>query len=331
MRRGYGRNRISFMGAEPVLNRPGETGGGGGGGGNPPQQQPPQQQAPQQQAPQGHGDPLAMPPLDEFFGSIQDQESEDDLSQFYSGMTPEERNGVNGDNPEITVANDAFLDQLFASPPGQQPSQGESDPMDLVINQLPTTEALVGEINTSLQAFALPEDVIPQDFNVNDPQQLRTVLTNASRAAVQRALATVFRPMEVAMQRMNAEVRRDMRREIQAGIGTNNEQTQLSREIPAINDPATRDVVLNMHRQARQRYPRAEDAIQATRRALLAIGVNPSGRQQPQQRGRAGGDPLDRYAPMPNLPPDNGGQAPQGANQQRQFAPPNQVRQSLRR
>lgn len=214
---------------------------------------------------------------------------------------------------EINVDESGFLDKLFA-PEKKQGQNGNSDPDDEddeAGDSEAEQQAIANEMKTALAGLSVPEDAIPEDFNANDPKQLRTLLGTVQRQTAQETIRIMWRPIAAAMNQTVVRMRQEAQAMVSNGIGENSLESQMVSAIPAYNNPAYRDVIKTVQRQAAKRFPGDNRKIvAATRKAVLAMGINlNAGGKQKSGGGGNGGRPmsarqrtdsvLDQFAKIP--------------------------------
>jgi len=225
-----------------------------------------------------------------------DDEGGDDT---FGGMDDE-----SGQDDEITLdeSGDA-LDNLFKPEEGKEDDEdgdGDSDDDD---GNFPTQEEVTEDLKATIESYNVPEELIPEDLDLSDRKQVRTFATAIGRHAVQSALAAMFKPIHVAMNQQQHELRKEIRSSVQGGFSRSKEEEILLEVIPAAASKADRKVIDVLFTQAKVKHKDPRKAAQATRDALKAMGMNPNGRKSATP-GKSGKTALDSYAPrLPNLEP----------------------------
>lgn len=210
----------------------------------------------------------------------------------------DENSGGLDESEDITLDEPDILDTLFEE---EEPDANAKPPVDPNEPKFPTQQEITDELTAAIEGFNLPEDIIPADFNANDPVQLRALMADVGRHAIQSSLATMFRPIETAMRQQEHRVTKLIKESVKGGIdGDKEEQTILS-VIPAYGDPAMKKTVRMMYDQAKTKHKDPAQAARVTKQALLSMGVNPAGRKT--QIRSASANMLDSYAALPKLDP----------------------------
>lgn len=221
-----------------------------------------------------------------------------DLDGGAEGFDDLDTDGLDTDS-EITLdePND-FLAELFKEEP-PDPNAAPVDPYASIDSEFPKQEDVTNEILASIEGFSLPEDIIPDDFNPNDPKQLRAVMADSARHGMQAAISTMFKPIEIAMRRNERIMNQRIQDAVKGGISQDKTQDTLEKFVPAVKDPAMRATVENLFTQARKKEKDPAKAAQMVARGMKAMGMNPQGRTTP---AASRGNPLDSYAPLPRIP-----------------------------
>lgn len=206
-----------------------------------------------------------------------------------------------GQDDEITLDDDGnALDDLYKPKEGEEDKDADDDSSedDPVF---PTQEEMTTELKERIESYNVPDDMIPEDFDMSDRKQVRELLSTVGRHAVQTALATMFKPIQTAMQQQEHSLRKAIKTSVKGGLSADKEQQILSDTIPAVNDPAQKEIVNTLFTRAKAKHPgNPLKAAQVARAAMIQLGINPNGRKN--KKASAGGG-LDSYAKLPQIEP----------------------------
>lgn len=243
--------------------------------------------------------------------------AEQDMAEFEDDYANSFQDDPNQQNDEITLDEGDALARLFNSNPNgqQRPQSGNNDSQQSNQQQQqqqqqtnqdgPTADQLAEQMEAAITGFAFDEDLIPENFNPNDSRQLRDVLTNAMQLGIRQSLAVMFNPVQATMNQMSRNLRTEMQTLVDSSNSSRDQNTELSRAIPAWNDPAQRAVIQPLFEQARRVHGTdLKASVKATRDAMVALGMNPAGRKTsgPRQAIQSNNDVLNDFAPLPQLP-----------------------------
>lgn len=262
---------------QPLWAPPGERGGGN---------------APQEEGDEG----------DDFIEG-DDDSSSDPLLENHDGDFEDDSD----EDPEIRGSKKKdFLTNLFKTDDEEDDAPGEEDDEDAGDSE-EAQNALIEDMKKGLAAIQIPEDAIPDDFNPQDPKQLRDVLGGIQRSTAQAVIRIMWKPVEAAMKQTHVRMRQEMRAMTRDGIGENSLRERLNEAIPIAADPAYRQVVKTVVDQTKKKYP-GDNAmiVKQTKRALQAMGINTSGSSDSGgNRNRGNGRQnssavLDNFARLPD-------------------------------
>lgn len=149
------------------------------------------------------------------------------------------------------------------------------------------------------------EDLIPEDFNPNDPRALRGILGAVQQQTAQATLQMMLIPMREAMSTLSEELKADFSKQLQNHGSQSTAQQTLARIVPEVNGEHS-GMVKTLYGQAmKKKDATPEKAARAVRQALDALGIKGSGNQEgnpsdPSQGAsrRSGSGALDMYAPL---------------------------------
>lgn len=166
-------------------------------------------------------------------------------------------------------------------------------------------ERVAAEIANMLKGIAIPEDVIPEDFNPSDPKQFRDVLGKIQQQTAQTSMAMTLRATQVAMQSLVKEMKTEIQSSLRDFGGENQRKQTLESLVPEAKDPALSGLVNTLFKESlKTSKNNPTKAAQAVRKALDAMGVKSRGGRQrdsdPSEAGfREGNSALDLYSPFP--------------------------------
>ena len=199
---------------------------------------------------------------------------------------------------EITVGGDDDLANFWEG-------FGDSDEEltdEQLQQQLKDSEKAMGQqIIDGINNFAIPADLMPENFDPTDTNQLNSYVQKAVALGIQQSIQLMLAPMQTALKHHSTSMQRYVKRTQQDGFQNQGWEAALSNAIPAINDPINGPVIKTIAAQAR-RNSKGNDraAIQSTLKALSAMGMNPRGNRT-AQRTREAANTLDNYLPLGNL------------------------------
>lgn len=162
--------------------------------------------------------------------------------------------------------------------------------------------ALIAEMTGEISRYAVPEDMIPDDFNPSDPKQLRELLAQTGQRAIRTSLGLIMKPVAAAMGRMQEAQRAELNQRLANDRGRDTTESILLRNIPIAKSAKMRPIVDVIWNQALKRAKgNTADAVKATKKSLVAAGIGigtpakSSGNRQGAVTGKAA---LDLYAPI---------------------------------
>lgn len=211
---------------------------------------------------------------------------------------------------EISLDSDAFLNKLFGPDEADDDDNSALDEDDLEAGDSEAEQQRLAEnMRNNIGRLSVPEDAIPDDFDPGDGKQLRELLTNVQRTTVQETIRIMWEPIAAAMQQTHTRMRAEIREAVDSGVGENNIKSLLAREIPNYNAPGYREIVNTTLQQARKKHRDPVQAVRATKRALLAMGLqikpkSGGGGRMGSQRGGASASTnqvLDAFAALPSM------------------------------
>lgn len=242
-----------------------------------------------------------------------DDDDSDPYSSVDGTFADEDENddddlGVDDDG-RITDDSRSYLRDLFKSADDEG---GDGDDTDDTDDGEQVREALSAELEDRLANMTLPEDLIPDDFNPSDPKALRALLNDVQRESARQALGMMFKPVQVTMERMAAQMNRQIRNAVNSGVGENNFNGMISQEIPAYKDPAVRRVIEPFITAAKKKHGSNHAAvIMAVKKGMQAVGMSISSNRRSGRSGsgsnsdgagiRTGSAALDGFVRLPEI------------------------------
>lgn len=192
------------------------------------------------------------------------------------------------------------------NPPNNQ-NQNQNPP-----NQQTAEQKLVGEIQMMLKGIKITQEDLGQDFDVNDPAKFATAMSNIQQKAAMATLQITLKPVQAALTQMMGDFRTMLDEKFKDFSQGNNRKAALEALVPEVNDPNFSGLVKTVFDQALKKAKNANEAAQATRKALDAMGISSKKNQNsdPSEAGssrREGADALNLYAPMPQQNRRQGG------------------------
>lgn len=169
------------------------------------------------------------------------------------------------------------------------------------------------EVNNLLKGITAPDDLLPENFDPNDPQQMRQVMTRAMQHSALNAMQITFKPMQVAMRQLAVDLQNQIRQELQ-GFGSKQSARQVfTRLVPEAETEEYGAMANGLFDQAmKKKGATAESAAKMVRAALDQFGIakGRSGNGGGSNGGGGNGDPfiggfktgdaaLDTFAPLP--------------------------------
>lgn len=219
------------------------------------------------------------------------------------------------------------------NPPQQQQQQQQLTPEQQAQQNQSAEQQMAAEMTAQINAYGIPEEVIPADFNPSDPKQFRAVVAKIQQATIRQTMNTMMKPIQFALGAMQEQMRQEMAFNLNQQGASSEAERALLQNIPAAADPSIRPIVNQVFAQAQKRYPgNLKQQILSTRKMLQATGVRtgiptrPTGRNNNQPRSNAaksGEQALNLYAPLPQQAAQRASTRPQPNSTQRNLRLPN--------
>lgn len=223
----------------------------------------------------------------------EDDEDEDEDSDS------DDEDGINDDDSDA-------LEALFKSEDGDGDGDDDSDGDD---DDAALQEQLATDMAAAIKKFAIPEDMIPEDFNPADPKQLRAVLANVQQATMRSTMAIMFKPIQASFERQNRDMMRAIKSHVAGNASENETRDMIIESIPAAAKPGRYKVVKDIYDRAFKKHKKPAAAIQATKKAMKALGIPLGESNRRSERGDredvllTGNDALDAFAKLPRKKP----------------------------
>lgn len=99
-----------------------------------------------------------------------------------------------------------------------------------------TARAMMTEMSTALNSSVLPDDMIPDDFNANDPAALRSLMTRVMRHTMTTVIPLALKPVQMAMQSQAATFESTLAQRLAAYGESNNSEAKLRQQFPLLDD-----------------------------------------------------------------------------------------------
>lgn len=203
----------------------------------------PQQNQPQQAPQQNPQQPNNYPPL---FGQEEQQ------------------------NTELDSVLEAFA---VADSQGQQQAAAPEMPAERI-------QQMQANVRSAIQSMQMPQDLIPADFDPQNPQQMQVLLNRAMQHTITQALNVVFQPVQLAMEAQAANMEHLVDKRIKDSQSSAREQTVLEQMVPEINNDKYRGLVTQLDNTLKASGKPAKDRATAIRKVLNSMGINDSGSSQ---------------------------------------------------
>lgn len=218
-----------------------------------------------------------------------DDEGFDEIGNDGDDDEGEGDQGESGADDKITDDPESFMSDLF--PAGDEDDDDEEEETP---EQIAAAESQMAEdLKNGLSKLTLAEDLIPDDFDPNDPKQMRELLNKVQINAATNAIKLMFAPVQQTLNRMGGQMRREMRQTSRSGHDAVNERMALEESFPGIKNPVIAPVIKTIYEAAKKKHPTdRKAALAATRKGLAAVGVDGSdaGKAGSRQRDSEGGD-----------------------------------------
>jgi len=137
-------------------------------------------------------------------------------------------------------------------------------------------------IEQGIDNFSIDDSLIPEDFNPNDPRQLKQVLVDTQKKAIEQTMQMVFKPIALIMQDSEHKMQRIVQEALSKDRGAYESKQLLERELPIVNDRKVGGVVKTIYDRALTKTNDARKAIELTKRSLEELGINTKGHKLPK-------------------------------------------------
>lgn len=151
-------------------------------------------------------------------------------------------------------------------------------------------EALESEIKNLIGNMQFPMAKLPENFDPSDRGQMQAVMTSAIQASVAQALNVVFKPVQLGMKQMAAQLNANIESKISSSRNQMNDRSILESIVPEVNDEKYAAMITTMDSALAGKGKKAKDRATAIRKVLNQMGVKGEVRDGNNRRMTGGGN-----------------------------------------
>ena len=154
-------------------------------------------------------------------------------------------------------------------------------------------------LKEGIDNFQIGEDDIPEDFDINDPKQMRTFMTTMIRKSMASSIQLMFAPVTEIMNEHRSNVGYMIDDAMSGAKASDKGMAQLERQIPAARDKDVGSLVKNIYKRSLTKSEGdTRKAIHLTKQMVKQLGLKGrtiTRKSASESGGRSAG--LDGYAP----------------------------------
>jgi hypothetical protein len=220
------------------------------------------------------------------------------------GEGSQTQSGGNSEDEIIKLDGHKLITELFGKQKGEEYDPEKDTPPEGIF----TAEEITTHLTDGLKSIAIPDELIPADFNPSDRTQMKAVLRGAMELGVRHALNLSFKPVENAMRMHAHQVDKNIRTQMRDMGSMNTTEKLLAREIPASANPEYEGLIQATYDTALKRTKDPKKAIEVTKKSLAAMSININDSGDRTNRGgstegsqgvKTGKSALDAFMPLP--------------------------------
>jgi hypothetical protein len=171
-------------------------------------------------------------------------------------------------------------------------------------------QQLIDNLNRSIEQLAVPEELIPEDFDATDPRQLRGLLSNVQKQTARNLLPLFMKPVELGLRRSTEMMQREITERVSNAMKEAKGDSVLEQLVPEISDPKHRKMLRQLYSATAGTGKSEAQRARALRNFIDTSGLLKKGskgnRSQTSQRTaspsagiKTGRKALDAIMPMP--------------------------------
>jgi hypothetical protein len=157
---------------------------------------------------------------------------------------------------------------------GDDDSNASGDSFDVPPERI---QAMQTEIGNLIKGMRLPDDAIPEDFDVNNRVALQGLMNRTVQAAVSQSLNVVFKPVQLAMSQMAAGMQSQIEAKINGSRREMQDSTVLETTVPEINNPKYAPLVKSLDATLKTKGKKVGERAKTIRKMLNQMGINDPG------------------------------------------------------
>ena len=147
-------------------------------------------------------------------------------------------------------------------------------------------------VTQTIAQMRMPDNLIPENFDANDPQQLNQLLTRTMQHTVSQSLNVVFKPVQLAMKQMAATLQGEIDTKIKSSTSGMKDSAVLESIVPEINDPQHSGLVKTLDESLKAKGKKVQERAKTIRKMLNQMGIQSNGagnRRTSNPNGNSGG------------------------------------------
>lgn len=169
---------------------------------------------------------------------------------------------------------------------GQDQNQGQ-DPRTAA--QQAEIQRLHSSIAQTIQSAAIPDNLIPADFDPNDRQQFRTVLGSAMQQSLTIGIQLAARVMQPALEHARREMEQHVQQSITTTMNRSGAEAQLLSLVPALTNPKNAAILTPMRKALEAEGRNTQAIAKALNVVAKQLGLTAASGAQRGTGGGAGG------------------------------------------
>jgi len=193
--------------------------------------------------------------------------------------------GQQGFQPDPVDPSEAELDSIltaFAPPSGNDTLPGQQQ-QAAPVDQARLAQDMGNQLRAAIDAAQLPDGILGDSFNPNDPQAMRGALNQVMQHAMAQSVALALRPMQAAMNQLRESMTAQMKAEITAAQTGYATRTKLETLVPEIVDPKIGAILRPMNQHLESQGQSVEVRAKTLKAIIQRMGLKPAPKGGAQQ------------------------------------------------
>lgn len=167
---------------------------------------------------------------------------------------------------------DSELNELFSAFGGGDEDEN-FEPVNIGDIPQEDVDAMQTQVQSMIAQVRVPENTIPENFDPSDRTQLMALLNKTAQAAVSSSMGVVFKPVQLAMTQMAAQMKAHVDNSIKASGKQNRDVSVITDLVPEYNDKRYSGMLKGVEQTLIAQGKKPEERAKLMRKMLNQMGI----------------------------------------------------------